>query len=48
MTEKDNSTKLTWLTWHNIPYIPQNHLRDPSSLYVCKKLRMPQSIMAVQ
>ena len=32
MTEKDNSTKLTWLTWHNIPYILQKDLKDPSSL----------------
>ena len=32
MTEKDNTTKLTRLTWDNFMYIPQKYLKDVFSV----------------
>ena len=43
-TEKDNTTKLTRLTWHNFMYIPQKHLKDLFNVYKA----VPQSLRCVR
>ena len=43
MTEKDNTTKLTRLTWHNFMYIPQKYLKDLFNVHEA----VPQSLGSV-